>query len=420
MSADEGVVLVIGCGRRLYRQYLLASAAARHPLWLFNESEITWQHEYVHGATVVDPLDREAVLAAAGDLAAARPVLGVLSWDEMLIVNAAHVANDLGLPGPGISGVESCRDKVRGRRVLAAAGVDQPLSEYVHDEARAVAAAGRIGYPVIVKPRGLAASFGVRLARDAEGVREAFRVADSASQIAAPAYRGGALVEEYVGGPEISIDGAAVNGRYIPLFVARKTVSPPPYFEEIGHTVDGADELLADPRLLDMLASAHRAIGFRYGITHTEVKLTGRGPVIIEINGRIAGDLIPMLARYATGIEPGAAAVSVALGAAPQVPSSVPGRCVGVRFAYPPEDCVVESVSVPQARPDEGLLASVALAGPGTRLQLPPAGFISRHAYLIAGGRDAAECAAVLDKALSQVRLAAHALAPSLSAAPSG
>lgn len=51
MSAAESVVLVIGCGRRPYREYLLASAAARHPLWLLSESEITWQHEYVLGGT---------------------------------------------------------------------------------------------------------------------------------------------------------------------------------------------------------------------------------------------------------------------------------------------------------------------------------------------------------------------------------
>jgi biotin carboxylase len=419
MRSDEGVVLVIGCGRRQYRQYLLASAAARHLLWLFNDSEITWQREYVRGSTILDLLDGDAVLAAARALAATRPVLGVLSWDEMLIVNTAHVAGELGLPGAGASGVQSCRDKARSRRVLTAAGIAQPLAEFVRAETQAVTAAERIGYPVIVKPRGLAASYGVRLAGDAEGVREAFRVADWASQVAAPAYRGGALVEEYLDGPEISIDAAVVNGRYIPMFIARKTVGPQPYFEETGHSVDGADELLADPKLLGMLASAHRAIEFRYGITHTEVKLTARGPVIVEINGRMAGDLIPLLARYATGLEPGAAAVSVALGVPPEIPPAAQ-LCASVRFAYPPQDCVVESVSVPTARPDDGLLASVALAGPGTRLELPPAGFIARHAYLIAAGRDAADCAAVLDKALREVRLTSHALTPSLSVAPSG
>src|SRR5579859_511638 len=118
MSSAEGVVLVIGCGRRLYREYLLASAATRHRLWLFDESELSWQTQYVSGGTVVDVFDRDALLAAARELAATTPVLGVLSWDEMLIVNTAHVAHELGVAGAGLDGVEGCRDKVRNRRVL--------------------------------------------------------------------------------------------------------------------------------------------------------------------------------------------------------------------------------------------------------------------------------------------------------------
>src|SRR5258705_530172 len=102
MNATEGVVLVIGCGMQPYREYLLASAAGRHPLWMFNSSEPTWQRGYVRGGTVVDVFDRDAVIAAARELAGRRPVLGVLSWDEALIVTAAHVAHELGLPGPGI------------------------------------------------------------------------------------------------------------------------------------------------------------------------------------------------------------------------------------------------------------------------------------------------------------------------------
>ncbi len=420
MSSAEGVVLVIGCGRRLYREYLLASAATRHPLWLFDESELTWQYEYVRGGTVLDLFDRDALLAAARELAATIPVLGVLSWDEMLIVNTAHVAHELGVAGAGLDGVEGCRDKARNRRVLAGAGVAQPQFDFARDETQAVAAAERIGYPVVVKPRGLGASIGVVLATDAEAVREAFHAAEAVSRLAAPAYEGGALVEEYLTGPEFCIDGAVVDGQYIPLFLARKMVGMHPYFEELGHVVDPADGLLSDPQLLATLALAHRAIQFRYGITCTEVKLTGRGPVIVEINGRLAGDMVPLLARFASGIEPGAVAVDVALGRRPDIPPAPRTRCVGVRFAYPPEDCVVESVSVPECRPDDGVLAAVALVEPGARLELPPAGFISRHAYVICAGRDPGECATLLDKALSEVRLTARPLTPAMSAVPGG
>ena len=413
VASAEGVVLVIGCGWRPYREYLLESAAARHPLWLFNATEPDWQLDYVRGCTVLDAFDLTTMLAAARKLAETAPILGVMSWDEALIVEVAHVAHELGLPGAGIDAIEGCRDKPLSRTLLAEAGLPQPGFEFVADEARAVEVADRLGYPVVVKPRAGGASIGVVLAEDAGAVREAFHIADDASLHGSPAYVGGALVEEYLRGPEISIDGAVVDGEYLPLFVARKTVGMHPYFEELGHVVDAADPLLADPVLLAMLAVAHQTIGFGHGVTHTEVKLTVRGPVIVEINGRLGGDLIPLLGRYATGIEPGAVAVDAALGRRPEIARRDDGRCVGVRFGYPRQDCVVESVSVPEPGPDNGVLAAGPLAEPGDRLCLPPAEFAARHAYVICEGADPAECGERLDRALSEVRLIASPLIPS-------
>lgn len=407
MNSSESVVLLVGCGRRRYREYLLASAGSRHPIWLLDESEPTWQAPYVRGGTAVDVLDRDALVAAARVVAASVPVLGVFSWDEMLIVNTAHVAAALGLRGSGISGVEGCRDKARNRRVLAAAGLAQPQFAFVTDQAQAVAAAGRIGYPVVVKPRGLGASIGVVLAANAAEVRTAFGAAETVSRLAAPAYEGSALIEEYMAGPEFCIDGAITGGLYVPMYLARKMVGMFPWFEELGHVVNPADEMLSDPRLLATLTLAHQAIEFQDGITHTEIKLTERGPMIVEINGRLGGDFVPLLARYASGIEPGAVAVDVATGRPPRIPAAA-GRCAGIRFAYPPHDCVVDSVSVPEPCPQDGLLEAGVLVEPGTRLELPPAGFISRHAYVICAGRSPDECAALLDKAVAQVRLTSH------------
>jgi hypothetical protein len=94
-----------------------------------------------------------------------------------------------------------------------------------------------------------------------------------------PYFRHGIFVEEYLEGPEISFDSACHDGVLMPLFLARKLTGFPPYFEETGHSIDAADPLLPDPELLNVLVSAHRAVGFHDGITHTEVKLTKDGPL---------------------------------------------------------------------------------------------------------------------------------------------
>jgi len=411
-------VIVIGSGRRLYRQYLLEGAAGRRPLWLIDEVPATWQRPFVVGDSAVAMLDHDrsdpdeqGIADATVAVSRNRPISGVFTYDEGLVMAAARLAERFGLPGATVAGADACRDKSRTRAALTAAGLPQPRFELVHTLTEAAAAAGRFGYPVVLKPRGLGASMGVvRAAGEAE-LATAFGVADRAGSGGPSSYADGVLVEELVAGPEISVDGTVRSGEYRPFFVARKQLGPEPYFEEVGHTVNGADPLLRDAALWCVLAEAHRVLGFRDGITHTEVRLSDRGPVIIEVNARLGGDLIPYLGQLATGIEPGRVAVDVATGTEPDL-QPIRQTCAGIRFLYPPEDCRVVDISVPS--PDEvpGLLTARAMVEPGATVQLPPRAHIDRYAYVICVDDDPATCARRLDEAAALVSLTYEALVP--------
>jgi hypothetical protein len=236
-------------------------------------------------------------------------------------------------------------------------------------------------------------------------VDSAFRVAHEASLVGDEPYRGGAIVEGYAPGPEISIDAAVYKGEYRPMFVAHKRTGPAPYFEELGHLVDGADPLLDNETLIGTLARAHEVLGVENGLTHAEVRLTDRGPVIIEINGRLGGDLIPFLGRAATGIEPGEVMVDVATG---QRPDLTPTRraVVGIRFGYPETDCVVRTVSVPDKA--SGLVTAARMVESGTLLRLPPGGYIARHSFVVCAADSVPDCEQRLDAAAALVRLVAE------------
>ena len=409
-TEDRGVVLVVGSGGQLYREYLLRGAAERHPVWLLDATPPTWQRRHVAGASVIELLDRARLipdtprlLAEAERLAAEHHVAGLLTWDETLVTTAARIAERLGLPGLTVDGADRCRNKQRSRATLTAAGVPQPRFAVAYTRAEARAAARGAGYPVVLKPRGMGASIGVVRADSVQELDAAFAVAERASHEGSPDYAGGVLVEEMLLGPEISVDGAVLaDGSYRPFFVARKRIGAKPYFEEIGHTVSASDPLLRDPALLEVLVAAHRALGLGCGITHTEAILTARGPVIVEVNARLGGDLIPWLGKLATGIDPAHAAVALATGAPPPL-DATRRRCVGVRFLYPPQDCVVEEVILPDAV--AGLLGARQMVAPGTRLLLPPRAHLGRYAYVVCEGRDPAQCDARLDKAAALTAL---------------
>ncbi|MHC0429391.1 ATP-grasp domain-containing protein [Streptomyces sp. O3] len=414
MSDADSALLVIGSGLRLYREYLVSSVARRArqaglKLILINNINPTWQHEYFDEITVVNVFDHELLAATAREIAARRRVVGVLCWDEPLVMPAAELADEFGVPGLSRAGVHGCRDKHRTRSLLTEAGLIQPGFAMTATVAEARAAAARIGYPVVVKPRALGASMGVVLAADEAELDAAYRTASDASLIGDDPFRGGALVEGYAPGPEISVDAAVFKGEYLPMFVARKQTGHHPYFEELGHLVDAADPLLADEALMDALDRAHRVLGVENGITHAEVKLTEHGPLIIEINGRLGGDLIPFLGKTATGVDPGEVLVDLALGRRPETGRQ---RCsvAGIRFGYPPRDSVVRSVAVPDEAP--GLITAAAMAEPGTELRLPPGGYIARHSFVVCAAETLQACDERLAAASALVALDVEPLAP--------
>jgi biotin carboxylase len=400
--ADKPLIILVTSGFGRYREYLLRQVADAARVWLFTSAAPTWEHPYIVGHTVVDPYDAAAMVAAARSLPA---VDGVLCWDELKMLTSAALAGELGLPGGDPGMIERCRDKHLTRTALAAAGVPQPASRAVTSVDDALRAADAIGYPVVVKPRALGASLGVTGVRGPEDVLAAYELARGVTEDGVPYHEAGVLVEEWLDGPEISVDCVCVGGRVTPLFAARKISGFPPYFEEVGHWVDGADPLQNDPTLATVLRAAHEALGFTDGCTHTELRLMPDGPKIIEVNCRLGGDLIPYLGLLATGIDPGRAAVEVACGRQPAV-TAERSRVAAVRFLYPDKDATVADVVVDTEALPASVLTVGVVAAPGQRLVLPPAGHVGcRYAYAVAAGATLVECVAALDVAAAAVTL---------------
>ena len=394
-------LLVIATGMRMFREYLLRSISTRYRIHLFMSAEPSWEREYVAGWTVLaSTLDADLLVAAAKELAAADPVDGVLCWDEARILQTAHVAAALGLPGGDPEMINRCRDKHLTRRALEAAGVPQPQSILVGDVTAALAAAEQIGYPVILKPRALAASLGVVKVTGPDELAAQWEFAHDTTVPEAPHYDVNVLVEEFADGYEVSVDAAVFHGRVHPLCLARKEIGYLPYAEEVGHYVAADDPLLRDEKLLAVLQDVHTALGFGDGFTHTEIMMTAGGPKLIEVNARLGGDMIPYLGLRANGIDPGLAAAAVACGWEPDVR---PNRSLagGVRFFYvDADDTELTSIGFDETGLPAAVDLLVPLMKPGEIASPPPKGTVwGRIAYATAVGRGVEECRAALDSA---------------------
>jgi biotin carboxylase len=407
-------LLVIGSGLRYYREYLVESIHRRARdaglrLVLLNNLKPTWQQRYFDEIVLADVFDPAVMVAEARKVAAREQIVGLMCWDEPLVLTAGELAAEFGVPGLGLAGVHGCRDKHRTRDLLTAAGLPQPGYTMTSDPVEARKAAEAIGFPVVVKPRALGASIGVVLARDESEFDTAFAVAKAASEVDQGIYGAQAIVEGYADGPEVSVDGAVHKGEYRPMFLARKESGEHPYFEEVGHVVDTADPLLVDEAVVDTLARAHRALGIEDGITHSELRLTAHGPVVIEINGRVGGDLIPLLGKIATGIDSGEVLFDVATGQRPDI-TPTKQSVAGIRFGLPSQDCVVTKVTVPTRA--EGLVTASPMVDPGTTLRLPPGGYLARHSFVVCEAADVPTCRRRLVETSAMVEVDAEPIGP--------
>lgn len=398
-------IVLVSTGYHLYREYLLKMVAEYANVWLFNDSEPDWQIPYIAGHTVVNTLDAQMMIDMARNLSKSIKIDGVLGWDEIKTVQTAKLAEALGLPGGDPTSVSRCRDKHLTRTFLAKSQVPQATSILASSIDEALKAAETIGYPIIVKPRALGASYGVSLVDKAEQLNTAFEHARDATEDGVYVYENRVLIEEYMQGPEVSIDIAWVDGIMYPMFLARKITNFFPHFEEIGHVVDSQDPLLYDPQFLAVLEQAHQAVGFSNGITHTELRLTKYGPKIVEINARLGGGMIPYVGWIASGINPGQVAVAVACGEKP-IMNKTHQSVAAIHFLYPESDVIVDSVSINHTVLSASVDVAASLASPGQKLILPPRDHVScRYAYVIVHGDTAEDCTKAIESAIGAFSL---------------
>jgi D-alanine-D-alanine ligase-like ATP-grasp enzyme len=407
MPNDGRRIVVVASGEREFREYLLRGVAAVCPVHLVDVQEPTWQRPYLASWTVVADTDATSVVTAVRRLAAEHQVLGVLTWHEEHVVQAALAAAELGLPGPSVVAAERCRDKLLTRTALAAAGCPQPIFAVARDVEEALAAADAIGWPVVIKPRASGGSIGVVLAADADELAVRFAGTQDVPVRFAPEADGGVLVEEYLDGPEITVDSIVQGGTVTPVFLGRKRLAHAPYFEEMQHVVSHHEPLLRDPSFTRLLADVHTALGFVDGWTHAELRLTAAGPRVIEVNGRLGGDLIPLLGMRASGIDPAQLVARVACGEPVSLAPTVEGYAA-VRFLYPPQGRgLVRHLSFDRVGVPPEVDDLVPLAAEGSVVAPPEnAVVLGRVALVTAHGATVEGCRAALDAGAAALRLA--------------
>lgn len=254
-------------------------------------------------ARVVTPsstADPARLVEALAPVAAASGLDAVITVSEQHTLAVAEAGARLGLPHTALDAVRLTRDKFGARRRLARAGIPQPGYRLAATVQEAVAAARDLRCPVVVKPVDGSASVNVGVAEDlaqAAEYAEKILAVDGYGRSAPAARR--VLIEEYMSGPVVSCETLSADGHHLVLGITDRELTALPHQVELGGCfpapVAEAEQVAAVCR------AALDAIGFDLGAAHTELVLTPDGPRIVEINGRLAGGLMPFVFGAALG-----------------------------------------------------------------------------------------------------------------------
>ena len=215
----------------------------------------------------------------------------VVAVDDSGVLIASLASTILGIASNPAGSVAATRNKVQMRGLLASAGVSQPAFRVAGRSAVAAMAAD-LGYPCVVKPRGLSASRGViRVdnAQEAEVAEERIRqiVADSGGDPDEDL-----LVEAFVPGPEVAVEGMIVRGELVVLALLDKPDPlDGPYFEETMFVTPSRHAPHIQEEIVRVVDGATASLGLVSGPVHAEVRIGPHGVVLIEVAARPIGGL---------------------------------------------------------------------------------------------------------------------------------
>jgi biotin carboxylase len=233
-----------------------------------------------------------------------RPVDGLIALGDRPATTAAYAARALGLAYNHPEAVENCRSKLRQREILREAGLLVPGFFSFRLDKRLERILPRVQFPCVLKPLRLAASQGVIRANNPEEFQAAVAriralLESPEIQVTHEAELDRLLVERYIPGPEVAVEGLLTRGRLRVLAIFDKPDPlEGPYFEETIYVTPSRMPEEMQERIADCAAATVRALGLEHGPVHAEFRVNEQGPWVLEAAPRPIGGLCSRALRF--------------------------------------------------------------------------------------------------------------------------
>ena len=257
----------------------------------------------------IDLKDKEALLNMAKDFNRKHKLDGVFTVGTDFSTSVAWITEKLNLPGIPYKVALNATDKVRMRNQFKEHKVPSPNFVEYSDGMDITSIISGLEYPMVIKPVDSMGARGVRLVSDISILQEALKLAVSYSRTSR------AIIEEYIDGPEFSLDALVVDGEVHVFGFADRTIKFPPYFVEMGHSIPSLATDSIKDEVIKIFSDGVRALGITYGSAKGDMKYSSKGAVVGEIAARLSGGYMSgWTYPYSSGINLIKGGIELALG----------------------------------------------------------------------------------------------------------
>lgn len=341
----------------------------------------------------VDTKDQKAILDAL------RPydsISGVFSTSEYFIEMAAKIGKIFNVPANEPRAVSLCRNKdlfyqlnrssIYKMPTTFVINSSQNLDQYLHLPS--------LEYPVVIKPSSGSGSVGVKKCLSGHELKEAYTMQESEHVV----------IQNYVSGPEYSAE-ILVNGKEkMHLGITKKYTTDSDYFVEIGHDFPAPVPKNFEKQVWRAMDALLEDVGFTYGPAHIEFRAHEGEIVIMELNPRLAGGMIPELISLATGIDIYSLLLKMYMGEKISLVQRK-NRGASIRFFIPEKKGILKKVSnLDKLLKFKGIKEIKLVKNPGDFIEKSN-DFRDRVGFLITSGKNVDVAREIADQALKQVEI---------------
>ena len=315
--SDRKKIIVLGSGPIRIGQGVEFDYSTVHAIWtikdagyeaiIINNNPETVSTDYtISDKLYFEPLTVEDVMNV---VELERPEGIVVSLGGQTAINLAEPLAKLGVKiiGTGIEAINNAEDRKCFERIMNEVGIPQPKAEAVTDIEAGVAAAERIGYPVLVRPSFVLGGRAMQIVGNEETLRHYLRSAVEINE------KSPVLVDKYIMGKELEVD-AICDGQdvFIPGIME--------HVERTGiHSGDSISvypTFSVSPQVKDTIIAYTKQLGLAIGIVglfNIQFIVDENDKVyVIEVNPR-SSRTVPFLSK-STGVPMAKIATLVILG----------------------------------------------------------------------------------------------------------